>query len=90
MYYARGGPLLMPVIGPIWQAQHCDEPAAIQLASALAIEPAVARLLCQRGLGDAELAFRFLNPSLEHLHDPMRLADMGVAVERIMGAIARK
>jgi single-stranded-DNA-specific exonuclease len=80
----------MPVVGPIWQSQHCDEPAAIQLASALAIEPAVARLLCQRGLGDAELAFRFLNPSLEHLHDPMRLADMGVAVDRIMCAIARK
>jgi single-stranded-DNA-specific exonuclease len=80
----------MPVVGPIWQSQHCDEPAAIQLASALAIEPAVARLLCQRGLGDAELAFRFLNPSLEHLHDPMRLADMGMAVDRIMCAIARK
>src|SRR5688572_23050212 len=80
----------MPTVGPIWQTQDCDEPAAIQLASALAIEPAVARLLCQRGLGDAELAFRFLNPSLEHLHDPMRLADMAVAVDRIMGAIARK
>ena len=25
---------------------------------------------------------RFLNPSLDHLHDPMALADMGVAVDR--------
>ena len=25
------------------------------------------------------------NPSLDHLHDPMRLADMGVAVDRILG-----
>ena len=80
----------MPVVGPIWQAQACDEEAATRLASALRIEPAVARLLCQRGLDDPDLALRFLNPTLEHLHDPMRLADMRVAVDRIMSAIARK
>jgi len=80
----------MPAIGPIWQAQECDEPNAVRLASALAIEPAVARLLCQRGLGDPDLALRFLNPTLEHLHDPMLLADMRVAVDRIMSAVARK
>src|SRR5438034_8663670 len=80
----------MPLVGPIWQAQECDEEAAVRLASALAIEPAVARLLCQRGLGDPDLALRFLNPTLEHLHDPMRLADMRVAVDRIMSAVARK
>jgi single-stranded-DNA-specific exonuclease len=80
----------MPVIGPIWQSQACDEEAAVRLASALAIEPAVARLLCQRGLGDPDLARRFLGPTLEHLHDPMRLTDMRVAVDRIMNAIARK
>ena len=61
----------MPTIGPIWQAKACDEEAAGLLAAALKIEPAVARLLCQRGLGDPDLALRFLNPSLEHLHDPM-------------------
>ena len=80
----------MPVVGPIWHAQGCDEEAATRLASALRIEPAVARLLCQRGLDDPDLALRFLNPALEHLHDPMRLADMRVAVDRIMSAIARK
>jgi single-stranded-DNA-specific exonuclease len=80
----------MPVVGPIWQAQVCDEEAAARLAAALRIEPAVARLLCQRGLGDPDLALRFLNPTLEHLHDPMLLADMRVAVDRIMSAIARK
>src|SRR6185295_6138999 len=80
----------MPVVGPIWQAQACDEEAATRLASALRIEPAVARLLCQRGLHDPETAQRFLNPCLEHLHDPMRLADMRVAVDRIMTAVARK
>ena len=54
------------------------------------IAPTVARLLCQRGLSDPELAARFLHPSLDHLHDPMALADMGVAVDRIMKAIAAK
>ena len=80
----------MSIVGPIWQSQDCDEHAAARLASALHIELAVARLLCQRGLDDAELARRFLNPTLEHLHDPMLLADMRVAVDRIMNAIARE
>jgi single-stranded-DNA-specific exonuclease len=80
----------MPAISPRWDLQPCDDAATNVLVAALQIEPAVARLLCQRGLGDPEIAQRFLNPSLEHLHDPMRLADMRVAVDRIMAAIARK
>ena len=78
------------MIPPRWEHQPFDEAASGALASALGIEPAVARLLCQRGLGDPEAASRFLNPSLDHLHDPMRLADMRKAVERIMAAIARR
>src|SRR5437763_5329399 len=80
----------MPTIGPRWDITPCDDAATTTLAAAIGIEPTVARLLCQRGLSDPELAQRFLNPSLDHLHDPMRLADMGVAVDRILGAIARK
>src|SRR3954453_11671194 len=80
----------MPTIGPRWDMQPCDDVATASLAAALNIDPAVARLLCQRGLADPELAGRFLNPCLEHLHDPMLLADMSAAVERIMGALARR
>ncbi|HEY1910356.1 MAG TPA: single-stranded-DNA-specific exonuclease RecJ [Vicinamibacterales bacterium] len=80
----------MPTIGPRWDALACDDPAGGRLAAALDLPPVVARLLCQRGLSDPEQASRFLNPSLEHLHDPLALADMGVAVDRIMAAIARK
>ena len=68
----------------------CDDAAAERLAAALGIAAVVARLLCQRGLSDPELAGRFLNPVLDHLHDPMLLADMSVAIDRIMMAIARK
>src|SRR5438128_10676163 len=80
----------MPTIGPRWDLQPSDEAATTTLAAALGIAPVVARILCQRGLSDPELAGRFLNPALDHLHDPMLLADMGVAVDRIMTAIARK
>jgi single-stranded-DNA-specific exonuclease len=78
------------MIPPRWEHQPFDEAASGALASALDIEPTVARLLCQRGLSDPEAAARFLNPSLDHLHDPMGLADMRKAVDRIMAAVARR
>jgi single-stranded-DNA-specific exonuclease len=79
----------MPTIGPRWDVAPCDDVATASLAAALNIDPAVAQLLCQRGFSDPERAARFLYPCLEHLHDPMLLADMRVAVERIMAALAR-
>jgi single-stranded-DNA-specific exonuclease len=85
-----GDPPLMAAVAPIWDLQTCDESSSARLAAALHVEPAVARLLCQRGLDEPELASRFLNPSLEHLHDPMKLADMPAAVERLSAAIARR
>ena len=78
----------MPVT-PRWHVSACDDNAAGALAEALKLSPLVARLLCQRGLGDPDLASRFLDPRLEHLHDPMRLADMRPAIDRILAAIAR-
>ena len=80
----------MPAIGPRWESQPCDEARSTQLAAALGIAPIVARLLCQRGFSDPEVASRFLNPSLDHLHDPMALAGMAAAVERILAAIAAR
>src|SRR5437870_6223490 len=77
------------MIAPRWEATPCDEAATDALAATLRIAPPIARLLCQRGFSDPELAARFLNPTLDHLHDPWRLADMGVAVDRLLGAIAR-
>src|SRR5881628_518623 len=78
------------MISPRWDLEPCDDPAAERLAAALGIAPIVARLLCQRGLGDPEIAQRFLNPSLDQLHDPLLLAGMRVAVDRILAAIARR
>ncbi|HXD74125.1 MAG TPA: single-stranded-DNA-specific exonuclease RecJ [Vicinamibacterales bacterium] len=80
----------MPSVSPRWDPTPCDDTAAQQLAQALNVPDIVARLLCQRGLSDPDLASRFLNPQLAQLHDPFALADMRVAVERILAAIERK
>ena len=64
--------------------------AADHLASELAIPPLVARLLVGRGIEDPGAADRFLNPRLDHLHDPFLMADMGKAVERLRQAIAER
>ncbi|HUE90428.1 MAG TPA: single-stranded-DNA-specific exonuclease RecJ [Vicinamibacterales bacterium] len=72
----------------IWQPRPCDDAQARMFAQELGISPVLARLLCIRGLGDLESASRFLRPSLEHLLDPLGLADMDRAVERLLRAIA--
>ena len=75
---------------PIWHDHPSDDAAAERLSSALQISPVAARLLCLRGMAEPELARRFLNPSLDDLHDPFALADMPVAVDRVLAAIARR
>lgn len=74
----------------IWQPYGCDEECASRLARELRVSPLVARLLAIRGLGDVDEASRFLNPTLDHLLDPMRLTDMGVAVDRLLRAVAQR
>lgn len=74
----------------IWQHLPCDDADATALAAALNLHPTVARLLCLRGLADAEQAERFLHPSLDHLHDPYKLAGMAEAVIRVEAALARR
>jgi single-stranded-DNA-specific exonuclease len=73
----------------LWHHLPCDEGQAATLAAALNLHPIVARLLCLRGFSDPATAERFLNPSLEHLHDPFLLTDMERAVVRLEEALAR-
>jgi len=74
----------------IWQPLPCDDGQVDVLGRELGVTATTARLLAIRGLADLDVARRFLNPSLRDLHDPFGLTDMTVAVERILGAIARK
>jgi single-stranded-DNA-specific exonuclease len=76
------------MIQRIWQHRTCDEERAAGLARELGISRVTARLLCVRGIDNPADARRFLSPSLDDLHDPFALADLPVAVDRIMRAIA--
>ncbi len=73
-----------------WVNPPVDSEAVTRLERQLAVSPLVARLLVRRGMAEPEAAHRFLNPSLDQLHDPFRMADMGAAVERLRRAIEQK
>jgi single-stranded-DNA-specific exonuclease len=74
----------------VWHHLPCDDARVSRLAAALDLHPTVARLLCLRGFDDPEIAQRFLQPSLDHLHDPFTLTGMMAAVERLEQAMARR
>src|SRR5258708_12865599 len=71
-----------------WALTAPADPAATSaLAAELHIPEALAAILVQRGLGSPALAKAFLRPELESLSDPLRWADMGVAVEILKRAV---
>jgi single-stranded-DNA-specific exonuclease len=78
------------MIPRIWQTHACQADRAAALARELGVSDITARLLTIRGLHDFDEARRFLAPSLDHLLDPFRLADMGRAVNRLEQAIAAR
>jgi single-stranded-DNA-specific exonuclease len=57
------------------------------LSSALRIAALAAGILVHRGLRDPAAARRFLQPSLDDLHDPLTMRDMPRAVARLREAI---
>jgi single-stranded-DNA-specific exonuclease len=62
--------------------------AAAALAASLNLPLALCRLLLQRGHADASSVRLFMKPRLDDLHDPLLLADVQPAVDRISRAIA--
>ncbi|MDQ3061959.1 MAG: single-stranded-DNA-specific exonuclease RecJ, partial [Acidobacteriota bacterium] len=70
-----------------WTIQKHNHDEVKLLANALKVSPIVAALLISRGYETEEKAHRFLNPSIEHLHEPYLLKDMKTAVNRILKAI---
>ncbi len=72
-----------------WLLPDVDPRETESLAQTLRVRAPVARVLWRRGYRDAAAAARFLNPSLDELHDPFLLDGMKEAVERLQVAIAR-
>ncbi|NTV28957.1 MAG: single-stranded-DNA-specific exonuclease RecJ [Candidatus Omnitrophica bacterium] len=60
-----------------------------ELRSSAGISPVLAQLLVNRGIQDPAGVDRFLNPKLEHLHDPFLLKGMDRAVARLRRARER-
>lgn len=73
-----------------WLLHQADPPVVDRLQRELGISPLLARLLANRGLQQPETAHEFLHPSLRGLHDPLRMAGMREALERIERALARR
>ena len=76
--------------GATWSHADADDAAAERLHRELSLHPVVARLLVQRGFTEPAAARRFLQPSLDDLHDPSRLTDLDRAAERLLDAVARR
>ncbi len=74
----------------VWNLGEPDPAASERIRRELALHPAVARLLVQRGIAEPDDARRFLRPSLADLHDPLLLADLEPAVERLLQAVANR
>lgn len=72
-----------------WIIAKHDRNAADELAAAVGIRPLTAALLIKRGYSDAESAKRFLEPTLDDLHDPSLLRGMDQAVARVLSGIDR-
>ncbi len=78
------------MIAKRWTIQKHDSEAVHKLASKLNVKPLIAALLIARGHETQEKAMEFLNPSPEHLHEPLLLKGMREAVERIKKAVENR
>ena len=64
-----------------------EQAAAERLSTELEISPVAGCILADRGIRTAAEARAYIRPSLDSLHDPFLMRDMGVAVDRLCQAI---
>lgn len=74
--------------GHTWPLRDIDEGLVKHLSSKLSITPITARVLAGRGIAGADEALAFLDPSLEHIPDPLTIPGMEDAVRCIGEAIS--
>src|SRR5215475_13625364 len=73
-----------------WRPCTPDSTLTGQLCAELKVPLLTAKILCNREITEPEAAHKFLNPSLDGLHDPFLMADMRSAVDRILRAVEQK
>lgn len=78
-----------PSRSPEWQIAVPATLQATRLMESLRISPMLAQLLVNRGIDQPEQAHHYLEASLADIPSPSRLADMDLAVTRIVHAIER-
>ena len=74
-------------ISAVWEHSVVAEAQVSALTRPLGLDPVIARLLVLRGISSPEAAVRFLNPSLDQLHDPFLVTDLSAGVDRLLTAI---
>ena len=73
-----------------WKITKPDENKVDALQQSLKINPAICRILVQRGIDSYDKAKHYFRPQLNDLHDPWLMKDMDKAVKRILAAFERK
>jgi single-stranded-DNA-specific exonuclease len=69
-----------------WNVLPCESEQALSLCRQLNVPELIGRFLVQRGLTDPDEARRFLCPKIEDLHEPLLMADMDRALNRLRKA----
>ena len=64
--------------------------AVTKLAQSIDVTPIIARIMLNRGIDSMQGAKDFFNVDLSQLHDPLLMADMAKAVERLALALSRQ
>lgn len=91
MTVAMNVPALPPLPRPplAWSEREADAEVVAVVAETQQLPAAVARVLVGRGVGSAAEAELYLHPTLKDLPDPLRLAGLDAALDRICFAVDR-
>jgi len=73
-----------------WKLKEVEEAKVNLLQDQLKIHPVLCRMLVHRGIESFDEAKSFFRPTLDSLHSPWLMKDMGKAVERVKEAFARR
>lgn len=78
------------LVKKIWQVAETKPGIQSVLARELKIPRVVAQILANRGISSVVEAQQFLTGDLQHMHHPLEMHGMSIAVERILQALHRK